>query len=632
MRPAIGSIAVLAATAALALPAAGVAAGTPTFGGLSLTPTGAVALPHFGGATGPTMTSALMKKVQAHPNQTFKFIVLGTKGAKGTNLAQVIKQGGFGKDVHAFSSIPGVSATISGAQLQRLALMYPKLLRSVTLDKPVKTADYQDGQMWTSTSDISPLWSNIDPNTGEDLGPAPQAPAIAFIDSGINAADTANFGNRVIASVSFCSLCTDTASVDTTSSAAASTSSDTTASSTDATASSTDATASTTDPTASSSDATASTTDTTAAPALADPAPALGSLTAPATALLSNDAEGHGTMVAGIAAGSGSDYPGVAPNAPIVSVKVANGDGESMESDVIAACDWILANKDTYGIKVVNISMAGTSPASFQNDPLDQAVQRLWFSGVTVVAAAGNFGTGSAVDMSPAPGNDPFIITVGALDQNQSADPSDDTVAPWSAYGYTADGFSKPDISAPGRYMIMPVPMGTTIPNTVPDRVVAPGYMWMSGTSFAAPVVAGAAAQILARHPDWTPDQVKGALMLTAAPVGDPNWQASGVGEIDAASAASLDFTPPNPNENLDTFVSTDPSTGKPMFDSAAWASAVSSEAAWSSAAWSSAAWASAAWASAAWASAAWSSAAWASTTNTAMTSLATYTEATYEP
>ena len=575
MRPAIGSIAVLAATAALALPAAGVAAGTPTFGGLSLTPTGAVALPHFGGAKGPVMTSALIKRVQTHPNQTFKFIVLGTKGAKGTNLAQVIKQGGFGKDVHAFSSIPGVSATISGAQLQRLALMYPKLLQSVTLDKPVKTADYQDGQMWTSTSDISPLWSNIDPNTGEDLGPAPQAPAIAFIDSGINGTDTADFGSRVVASVSFCSLCASSTPV--------------------------------------------------AAPS------AVSDASAPAVAV-NTDSEGHGTMVAGIAAGSGPDYPGVAQNAPIVSVKVANGDGESMESDVIAACDWILANKDTYGIKVVNISMAGTSPASFQNDPLDQAVQRLWFSGVTVVAASGNFGTGSAVDMSAAPGNDPFIITVGAVDQNQSADTSDDTIAPWSAYGYTADGFSKPDISAPGRYMIMPVPMGTTIPTAVPDRVMAPGYMWMSGTSFAAPVVAGAAAQILARHPDWTPDQVKGALMLTAAPVGGADWQASGVGEVDAATAASLDFTPPNPNENLDTFMSTDPTTGKPVFDSAAWASSVSTDAAWSSAAWASAAWASAAWASAAWASAAWSSAAWASSTNTAMTSLATYTEATYEP
>jgi serine protease AprX len=534
------------------------------------------------------MNSALIKKVQSHPNQTFKFIVLGAKGAKGTNLAQVITQGGFGTNVHAFSSIPGASATISGAQLQRLALMYPKLLQSVTLDKPVQTADYQDAQMWTATSDVTPLWSNVDPNTGANLGPAPQAPAIAFIDSGINATDTADFGNRVVAAVSFCSLCASSAPVAAT---------------------------------------------TSALPVASSAVSAVASRVSAAPAgPVNTDLEGHGTMVAGIAAGSSSDYPGVAQNAPIVSVRVADQNGESMESDVIAAADWILANKDKYGIKVVNISMAGSNPASFQYDPLDQAVERLWFAGVTVVAASGNFGTGSPVDMSAAPGNDPFIITVGALDQNQTSDPSDDTVAPWSAYGFTADGFSKPDIAAPGRYMVMPVPMGATIPTAVPDRVVAPGYMWMSGTSFAAPVVAGAAAQILARHPDWTPDQVKGALMLTAAYLPNADWQAAGVGEVDAAMAAGLDFAPPNPNENLDTFVSSSPTTGHPVFNAAAWADAVKSEAAWSSAAWSSAAWSSAAWASAAWASAAWSSAAWASSVNSAMTSLATYTEATYTP
>ena len=246
--------------------------------------------------------------------------------------------------------------------------------------------------MWPDSADLSMLWSGFDPNTGEVTGPAPQAPAIAFIDSGINAADTVDFGSRVVASVSFCSLCTDSTSADTSSAAA---------------------------PVSSSA---APATDPTAAPA--DPRSSGGR----------RPRDGNHDRVehrrrrprhdgGRDRRGSSADYPGVAQNAPIVSVRVANKDGESMESDVIAACDWILANKDAYGIKVVNISMAGTSPATFQNDPLDQAVERLWFSGITVVAAAGNFGTGSAVDMSPAPGNDPFIITVGALDQNQSSDP-----------------------------------------------------------------------------------------------------------------------------------------------------------------------------------------------------------------
>jgi serine protease AprX len=507
-------------------------------------------LSHVGGANGPVIPANLLKQVQSNPKQVFHLILQGKVGSVSA-LSRALHAVSSSRTGTPFKSIPGLTVSISGKDLLKVAQKWPNLLSAITVDQTMNTADYQDASMWTSSADVNPLWNTFDPNTGE-VGPAPQAPGIAFIDSGIDSS-APDFGGRVVASVSFCSLCTG---------------------------------------------GTAS------------------------------DSEGHGTMVAGVAAGANPNYPGVAQNAPIVSVRVANANGESMESDVIAAADWVLANKDKYGIKVVNISMAGTSPTSFKYDPLDQAVERLWLSGVTVVVAAGNFGTGSPVDMSAAPGNDPFVITVGALDQNQTSDPSDDTVAPWSAYGFTADGFSKPDIAAPGRYMVMPVPMNSTIPQTVPDRVVAPGYMWMSGTSFAAPVVSGAAAQILALHPDWTPDQVKGAMMLTAAYLPNTDWQSAGVGEIDATSAANLPFDPPNPNENLDTFVGSDPSTGLPAFDAAAWASAVSSEAAWASAAWASAAWASAAWASAAWASAAWSSAAWASNVSTAAMS----TEGTYLP
>src|SRR5207237_8201897 len=151
----------------------------------------------------------------------------------------------------------------------------------------------------------------------------------------------------------------------------------------------------------------------------------------------------------------------------------------------------------------------------------------------------GNHGTGGPVEMSYAPGSDPFVITVGALDQQQTADPSDDTVPYWSAYGHTIDGFGKPDLAAPGRYMVAPIPAGSTILNTVPERQVAPGYIWMSGTSFAAPIVSGAAAQILARHPDWGPNEVKGALMPTSAHLANTDPLGAAVGEIDQAAAAS---------------------------------------------------------------------------------------------
>ncbi|MGH3114220.1 MAG: S8 family serine peptidase, partial [Gaiellaceae bacterium] len=231
------------------------------------------------------------------------------------------------------------------------------------------------------------------------------------------------------------------------------------------------------------------------------------------------DGRGHGTFVAGIAAGSASGYAGAAPTAPIVSIDVMDDSGMAMTRDVIAAADWILQNKDRYNIRVANFSLHSGAWASILWDPLDRAVEKLWFNDVVVVTAAGNYGVAGAPSGVPfAPGNDPFVITVGAGDPDRSVATHDDEAAPWSAYGYTLDGFAKPDLGAPGRYMVGPVPLASTLPLERPGNVVALGYMELSGTSFAAPIVAGAAAQLLAVHPDWTADQVKGALMLTAKP------------------------------------------------------------------------------------------------------------------
>jgi len=246
-------------------------------------------------------------------------------------------------------------------------------------------------------------------------------------------------------------------------------------------------------------------------------------------------------------------------------------------------------------------------------DPIDQAVEKLWLNGVTVVAAAGNYAVkGAQSGVQFAPGNDPFVITVGAADIGTSILPGDDTSAPWSAWGYTPDGFMKPDVGAPGRYMIGPVPTSSVLYSQRPASVTSPGYMQLSGTSFSAPVVSGAAAMLLGQHPDWTPDQVKGALMVTALPQKLVTLGQLGVGEINIALARALKTAPPNPNAALNQFVST-AADGTSVFNAAAWQSAAQSNAAWASAAWSDAAWSSAAWSSAAWSSAAWSSAAWAS-------------------
>jgi len=326
------------------------------------------------------------------------------------------------------------------------------------------------------------------------------------------------------------------------------------------------------------------------------------------------DGYGHGTFVAGIAAGSAPGYAGVAPKANLMSVDIMNDQGEATVADVVAAADWILQNKTTYNIKVANFSLHAVSRASVQFDPIDQAVEKLWLNGVVVVAAAGNYAVnGAESGVQFAPGNDPFVITVGAADIGTKVSASDDSAAPWSAWGYTPDGFMKPDIAAPGRYMVGPVPTNSVLYSERPGSVTSPGYMQLSGTSFAAPVVSGAAAMLLGQHPTWTPDQVKGALMLTATPEPKVTLGQLGVGDVNIAAARALRLNHiPNPNAALDQFVGA-AADGTAVFNAAAWASAAASDAAWSDAAWSDAAWSDAAWSDAAWASAAWSDAAWAS-------------------
>ncbi len=322
-------------------------------------------------------------------------------------------------------------------------------------------------------------------------------------------------------------------------------------------------------------------------------------------------AYGHGTLVGSVAAGAATGYTGAEPRAKLVSLKVLDGNGVGIKSDIIAAVDWILQNKGTYNIRVANFSL-NTAGESARYDALDKAVESLWLNGVVVVVAAGNYAVnGARSDVGFAPANDPFVITVGASDINNSTTRNDDYAAPWSAWGYTQDGFFKPELAAPGRRMNGAVPSGALLLSLFPTRVVAPNYMWMSGTSFAAPVVSGIAASLLAKNPSWTPDQVKGALMLkTSVPSGYPSLGALGVGVVNA-DAALVVTAPPNPNAGLNEFVYWNGS--KYAFDSDDWYAEATTNASWNSASWSSASWSSASWSSASWSSASWSSASWSS-------------------
>ena len=325
------------------------------------------------------------------------------------------------------------------------------------------------------------------------------------------------------------------------------------------------------------------------------------------------DGRGHGTFVAGIAAGNLQGKTGAAPSAKLVSLDVMDDKGMAKTSDVIAAADWILANKAKYGIRVANFSLHSAVANSFMYDPLDKAVERLWFNNVVVVAASGNYGKPDGPSGVPfAPGNDPFVITVGASDTGKSVSTNDDVAAPWSAYGYTLDGFAKPDLAAPGRYMIGPVPVTSTLYTERADHVVEPGYMELSGTSFSAPIVSGVAALILGKHPEWTPDQVKGALMVGAKPMPQAGNLSEGVGEVNAGRSIEL-LNPPSANKALNAFIVTNPLTSARVFDAASWAAKAKADASWADASWADASWADASWSAASWADASWSDASWAS-------------------
>ena len=520
-----GLVVVLAGAFALSAPLSAFAGGgSPTKPSLVPVATKAGG-PAAGIQQGTYIPSALLRQAQANGNQRVRVII---QASGGTNAAvsAFAKNGGAdgGTVAKRLSLVDGVTVQLKAKWIARLAKI-PGLV--ITADAPVQATGTVkfNTQLWPYVSGNAKLW-------GTEAQPAPDAPTIAVVDSGLDSSSS-EFDGRNYPQVNLSSL----------------------------------------------------------------------------TPNAQGDGDGHGTFVAGIAADGADNYTGASPSSHILPIRVMDDNGTARTSDVIAAAQWILANKDTYNIKVANFSLHSSTTTHFFFDPLDRAVEKLWFNGIVVVAAAGNYGTpGAPSGVVYSPGNDPFVLTVGAVDIGGTVGVADDTVAPWSAYGLTEDGFRKPELGAPGRYMVGPVSDGT-LKAMRADHLVAPTYMELSGTSFAAPVVAGAAAQILALHPDWSPDQVKGALMVAAKPAPSlSNWEI-GVGEVRAAKAAG-EVSPPNPNAGLDQFVGADPVNGL-RFDAPSWVNTVTSDASWSDASWSDASWSDASWSDASWSDASWSDASW---------------------
>jgi serine protease AprX len=241
-----------------------------------------------------------------------------------------------------------------------------------------------------------------------------------------------------------------------------------------------------------------------------------------------SDTYGHGTDVAGLIAGNGGyldssdanfgQYAGTAPNANLIEVKISDDQGSSTLLDAIYGLQFIVDHQSDYNIQVVNLSFRSLAAQSYLTDPLDAAVEQAWFHGIVVVAAAGNLGNAPDA-VSYAPGNDPYVITVGAVDTQGNKGPGNDVQTSWSSQGVTQDGFTKPDVLAPGAHIVSVLAPGSAFASLCPNCIVNNNYFQASGTSMAAPIVSGAVADLLAVHPNWTPDMVKGAIVNTAQPL-----------------------------------------------------------------------------------------------------------------
>jgi serine protease AprX len=299
------------------------------------------------------------------------------------------------------------------------------------------------------------------------------------------------------------------------------------------------------------------------------------------------DEYGHGTHVAGLIGSSGASsngrYAGVAPGIKILSLKVLDKKGSGKTSAVIDALAFAVANKDRFGIRIVNLSLGHPIYESAATDPLVEAVEAAVRSGLIVVAAAGNFGTNPTSGLTgyagiASPGNAPSAITVGASNTAGTEGRSDDRVASFSSRGPSwYDGIAKPDVVAPGTNMVSNTVLGSTLAVSYPALLVKSGtttFLKLSGSSMATGVVSGLAALMVEANsygayqrwqqeqdalkrnqrtatfpgvPALTPNAIKAALQYSATTLRDGNGVpydalTQGTGEVNGAGALTLAY------------------------------------------------------------------------------------------
>jgi len=251
------------------------------------------------------------------------------------------------------------------------------------------------------------------------------------------------------------------------------------------------------------------------------------------------DDNGHGTHVAGDIAASGQSsdgkFQGPAKNCNIIGVKVLDKMGSGSLSTVIQGIQWCIDNKEEYNIRVINLSLGSNATESYKNDPVCQAVELAWQSGIVVCAAAGNSGPGTGTINSP--GIDPVIITVGALDDKNTETFEDDSVAEFSSRGPTIDNITKPDIIAPGANIVSLRSPRSFLDKTLKNSRYDNFHTSLSGTSMATPICAGVIAQILEANSSLAPDEIKSLLISTATKLPDIDEKSQGAGLINGELA-----------------------------------------------------------------------------------------------
>lgn len=368
------------------------------------------------------------------------------------------------------------------------------------------------------------------------------------------------------------------------------------------------------------------------------------------------DRYGHGAHMAGIISGNGAtsagQWRGVAPGSNLVSVKVAGTDGSTDVSVVIAGMQWVLENRYQYNVRVLNLAFGTDSTQSYSIDPLNYAVEQVWFSGILVVASAGN--RGPDANTVNKPGDDPFVVTVGAADLKGTTERWDDVVAPFSSWGLTPDGFAKPDLVAPGITIVSTRAPGSTIDSLHPDARLGDYFFKGTGTSQAAAIVSGVAALMFQANPWLTPDLAKAALLHSAyklptyragggaglvdasgAVQAAKNWggiapanvglvPSTGLGSLEASRGSFHVYTDVNGDGMWEPVVGEIDVLGQPWtstswsalsWSTSVWCSLTSVSPGWESTSWSSTSWSGTMWSATSWSATSWSATTWSATT-----------------